>query len=58
MFMRSLGWPILKPRKANGHGWALRVRARLQETLISAVRIMVRSGAVEVALRRVMHRER
>jgi hypothetical protein len=58
MIMESLCWPIVKPDKANRHGSASRVRARLKETLIGAVLIMVRSGAVEVALRCVMHRER
>jgi hypothetical protein len=43
--------------KANGHGSALGGRARLQETVIEAVRIMVRSGAVDGTLRRVRQRE-
>jgi hypothetical protein len=58
MIKGSLCWPIVKADEANRHGSASRVRARLKETLIGAVRIMVRSGAVEGALRRVMHRER
>jgi hypothetical protein len=56
MFMGSVCSPILRPSKGNGHGPALRDRARLQETLIESARIMVRSGAVEANLRRVMHR--
>jgi hypothetical protein len=57
MFMESLCSFLSKPSKANGHGSALRGLARLQETLIGAVGIMVRSGAVDAARRRVKQGE-
>jgi hypothetical protein len=57
MFMESLCSSLLKPSKANEHGSAFRGLARLQETSIGAVRIMVRSGAVDATLRRVKQGE-
>jgi hypothetical protein len=38
----------IEAQEAAGHGSAFRVRARLGQRLIGAVRITVRSGAVEV----------
>ena len=57
MFMEIRRRAILQPSKPDEHGSALRGRALLLETLIEAMRIMVRSGAVDDTLRRVMQRE-